>query len=289
MTASHMETSEVTDQIDPARIGAFFDLDQTLVRGASAYWAAKEMFRRSFFGGRDLLFAGRQTLRYVLFGEKSEAGVAHISNRAAEIVAGNFLEDVERLGEDLYEKYFVPKVYRTTYDLLKNHVDAGHSVYLVSATPWVIAEEFARRLGAAGGIGTKIKVREGRLVGEVDGRIVHGAAKVDAVKEVAAERDLDLEASWAYSDSANDIPMLSLVGNPVAVNPDRRLRAYARTQGWSTLRAYETKDIVKRWVTRAAFATLTAGTAYVLWEAVRPAAPPSSEGSLKAGDFAAKE
>ena len=266
-------------EIDPSRIGAFFDVDETLVRGASVYWAAKEMFRRSLFGFRDLGFAAKESFRFILFGE--DAGkIDSFTSRAASIVAGTSVEEMQRLGEEIFEKYFVPKVYRATYDLLKAHVAAGHTVYLISATPWLIAEEIAARIGAMGGIGTKVKVHDGLLVGELDGQIIHGEEKVVAVLEVAAENNLDLQQSWAYSDSANDIPMLSTVGHPVAVNPDRALRAYARANGWQILRAHETKDVVLRLAGRVAvFAALGAGT-YLVFTSGR-------KGTRKASSFRA--
>lgn len=266
-------------EIDPSRIGAFFDVDETLVRGASVYWAAKEMFRRSLFGFRDLGFAAKESFRFILFGEDS-GKIDSFTSRAASIVAGTSVEEMQRLGEEIFEKYFVPKVYRATYDLLKAHVAAGHTVYLISATPWLIAEEFAARIGAMGGIGTKVKVHDGLLVGELDGQIIHGEEKVVAVLEVAAENNLDLQQSWAYSDSANDIPMLSTVGHPVAVNPDRALRAYARANGWQILRAHETKDVVLRLAGRVAvFAALGAG-AYLVFTSGR-------KGTRKASSFRA--
>lgn len=249
---------------DPARIGAFFDVDETLVRGATAYWAAREMFRQSFFGVKDIWFAARHTLRYILFGEgKGKMGA--LTSRAAQVVAGNTVEDLQRVGVKIFDDHLVPKVYKGTFDLLKQHVEAGHTVYLITATPWILAEELARRLGAAGGIGTKTKVDKGRLVGEIDGHIMHGEAKVLAVLEVAADLDLDLSLSWAYSDSANDIPMLSLVGNPVAVNPDRNLRTYAKKQGWRIFRAYEQRDVVRRWALRGSVLAVASGLGMVLW------------------------
>lgn len=251
------------DGPDPKQIGAFFDVDETLVRGASAFWAAKEMFRRSFFGFREIFYAAHQTVRFVLFGENT-GRIGDFSTRAAQVVAGTSVEELQSLGEEIFEKYFIPKVYRTTYEQLKLHVDAGHQVYLISATPWLIAEEFARRVGAIGGIGTKTKVSDGRLVGELDGQIVHGAAKVSAVLEVADEHDLILADSWAYSDSANDIPMLTVVGHPVAVNPDRALKAHAREEGWPILRAYETKDLLKRYAGRSAVAIAAAALGYLV-------------------------
>ena len=251
------------DGTDPATVGAFFDVDQTLVRGATSFWAAREMFRRSFFGVRDLAYAARKTIRYVVLGEQ-EGQISTFGDRAASLVAGKTLEELELIAQSIFESYFIPKVYKGTFSILKAHIEAGHTVYLVSATPWLIAEELARRLGAAGGIGTKTKIHDGLLVGELDGRVMHGAEKVVAVEEIAAEHDLDLANSFAYSDSANDIPMLSLVGHPVAVNPDRALRAYARAKGWTIYRAYERSDLIKRGATNAVLVIGATGIAYLI-------------------------
>lgn len=251
--------------VDPATIGAFFDVDQTLVRGATSYWAAREMFRRSFFGSREIGYAARKTIRYVLFGE-NEDQITSLADRAAQVLDGRAIAEMEQVGQSIFDQHFVPKVYQGTYNILKAHIEAGHTVYLVSATPWLIAEEIARRIGAAGGIGTKTKIHDGLLVGELDGKIMHGAEKVAAVEEVAQEHGLDLARSFAYSDSMNDIPMLSRVGHPVAVNPDRGLRAYARAHGWTIYRAYETKDVIKRRLAQGAVGLGLSAGAFLLWK-----------------------
>lgn len=234
-----------TDEIPTSRIGAFFDVDETLVRGATAFWAAREMFVRGLFGLRDLQFAARQALRFVMFGEDKKR-IGALADRAARVVEGSSVEEMLEIGEHIFEEYFLPHVYQETYLRLKAHSEAGHQVWLISATPWIIAEVFARRLGASGGIGTRLHVAEGRLLGSLDGGLIYGPAKVEVVNDIAERLDLDLEHCWAYSDSASDIPMLSAVGNPVAVNPDRELEHYARNAGWEVLIARNTSDIVRR-------------------------------------------
>lgn len=253
----------MTNKPDSA-IGAFFDVDETMVRGATAFWAAKEMFRRKFFGLKDLVYAARQTLRYVLFGENQKK-IGDFANRAAQVVAGNSVEELREVGNYLYDRHFVDKMYKSTYQRALWHLEQGHQVWLVSATPWIVAEVFAERLGLSGGIGTKTKVDDGLLIGEIDGAIIHGETKVQAIKQIAEKNDIDLRASWAYSDSANDIPMLSAIGNPVAVNPDRRLAKYAKTKGWQVIEARSSKD---RWSRRAARITLALVTGWTAWEAI---------------------
>lgn len=260
------ETFDFEADTAPEKIGAFFDIDETLVRGATAYWAAKELFRRSVLGVAEVGMASRHALSYFLFGERSKDKVAGVMDHALRLTEGIELEALQPLAEDVYEQYFVPKVYRATYERLREHVESGHAVYLVSATPWLIAEGLARALGAAGGIGTRTKVLDGRLAGELEGGVIHGEGKVVEVCRVVEELGLDLERSWAYSDSMNDVPLLSLVGNPVAVNPDRHLAAYARREGWPIVKAYETWDLVKRTAGQMGLAFVAGAAAYMVWK-----------------------
>ncbi len=102
----------------------------------------------------------------------------------------------------------------------------------MTAAPVEIARLIADRLGLTGALGTVAETVDGYYTGRLVGDLLHGAAKADAVRVLAAEEQLDLSRCSAYSDSANDVPMLSLVGTPYAINPDRRLRAHARKRGW---------------------------------------------------------
>jgi phosphoserine phosphatase len=112
-------------------------------------------------------------------------------------------------------------------------------VWLVTATPVEVASVIADRLGLTGALGTVAESHDGVYTGRLVGEILHGEAKAEAVRALARREGLDLDRCAAYSDSANDVPMLSLVGQPTAVNPDARLRAYARKHGWA-VRDYRT-------------------------------------------------
>lgn len=269
MTVPIPEVAEREETVAPERIGAFFDVDETLVRGASVFWAAREMFSQGFFGLRELQYAALQTLRYVLLGESANK-ISEYGERAAALLEGNSVEHLQKMSEELYDRYFVPHVYQATFERLKAHREAGHQVWLISATPWLIAEVFASRLGAAGGIGTRLQVSEGTLIGKLEGHLIHGPGKVTVIEEIAGKHGLDLDRSWAYSDSANDIPLLSAVGHPVAVNPDRDLADYAIEQGWEVLQARSRRDIVRRNLIKAALVASAAGlVGTVAWK-VRP-------------------
>jgi phosphoserine phosphatase len=142
------------------------------------------------------------------------------------------------------------------------HQELGHEVWLVSATPVEVAEEIAARLGLTGGLGTVAEVEDGAYTGRLDGPPLHGEAKVSAITRLAEERGLDLARCAAYSDSSNDIPMLSRVGHPVAVNPDSALRAHAKQNGWP-IRDYRIRgnEAVRKGVPAAAAAGVAVGVA----------------------------
>jgi phosphoserine phosphatase len=109
----------------------------------------------------------------------------------------------------------------------------------VTAAPIEIAQIIARRLGLTGAMGTVSEHVDGVYTGQLVGDLLHGPAKAEAIKALAVREGLDLGRCSAYSDSVNDLPMLGLVGDPVAINPDRRLRAHAREHGWR-VRDYRT-------------------------------------------------
>ena len=136
------------------------------------------------------------------------------------------------IGEEIYDEYMAERVWPGTRALAQAHLDAGQKVWLVTAAPVETATIIARRLGLTGALGTVAESVGGVYTGKLVGEPLHGPAKAEAVRALAAAEGLDLSHCAAYSDSSNDIPMLELVGHPAAVNPDSDLRAQARAQGW---------------------------------------------------------
>jgi phosphoserine phosphatase len=140
------------------------------------------------------------------------------------------------------------------------HEDAGQRVWLVTATPIEIAEVIAERLHLTGALGTVPEHVDGVYTGNLVGAAMHGEAKAAAVRALAEREGLALRRCAAYSDSANDIPLLSLVGHPVAVNPDHKLRGHARANGWQVL-DYRTKRRAAKIGLPSAAAGVLAGAA----------------------------
>ena len=143
------------------------------------------------------------------------------------------MAELQALCKDIVERQMLGKAYTSTIDLAAMHIAAGQQVWLVSATPVQIGQALAERLGFTGALGTVAEEKNGLFTGRLVGDILHGPGKQHAVAALAAIQRLDLDKCTAYSDSINDLPMLEMVGSPVAINPDRALRRHARAHGWA--------------------------------------------------------
>lgn len=233
------EQLETELQVPPdPTAAAFFDVDNTLMRGASIFYFARGLYRREFFTVRDLLGFAWQQARFKALGESLEH-VEQIRAKALSFVAGHTVSELTAIGEEVYDEVMAEKIWPGTHALAQMHLDAGQRVWLVTATPIEMADVIARRLGVSGALGTVAEHVDGVYTGQLVGDLLHGQAKADAVAALADREGLDLTRCSAYSDSANDIPLLELVGKPCAINPDARLRAYAKRHGWR-VRDYRT-------------------------------------------------
>ncbi|MBH0055047.1 MULTISPECIES: HAD family phosphatase [unclassified Salinibacterium] len=213
---------------------AFFDVDNTLMRGASAFYLSKEAWRRGIVGWRDIARFAWHQFRFVAVGENHKH-MTSARERALEIVGGHSLQTLIDLAETIYERDILPNLWPETVDLAKEHLAKGHEVWLITATPQFVAQVIAERLGLTGALGTRVRAEDGFLTGELDGHVLHGPEKAAVATELAGRLGANLADCWAYSDSSNDIPLLSAVGNRVAVNADVKLTHYAQKMGWPVL------------------------------------------------------
>ncbi len=229
--AAHADEGSLAPGTD-LTAAAFFDVDNTMMQGASTYHYVRGLAARNFFTTGDLLrFAARQ-LKFRMVGAEDLADVNQSRQEALSFVAGRKVEDIVAMGEEIYDESMADKIYPGTLELARRHLDAGQRVWLVTATPVELAQLIARRLGLTGALGTVAETENGVYTGRLVGELLHGPAKAAAVRALAASEGLDLRRCTAYSDSANDVPMLSVVGTAVAVNPDGQLRDVARRRGW---------------------------------------------------------
>jgi HAD superfamily hydrolase (TIGR01490 family) len=217
------------------RAAAFFDLDKTLMAGSSGIHFGRAARRAGMVSRRQMAAWAVEHIRFRLRGSTDE-GAAALLDEVKELFAGVPARNIARMAPELLAAV-LPRIYPQMLEEVHDHQDAGRPTFIVSAAGNELVELLAEVLGMEGGIGTRYEVgADGRLTGELDGPFMYGEGKVEAVRRFAAEHGVDLEASWAYSDSASDLPMLRAVGIPVAVNPDPELARIAAEEGWRVMR-----------------------------------------------------
>ena len=258
-TAGWAQTDPAPPVAPDPSAAAFFDVDNTMMQGASIYWFARGLAARNYFTAADLTRFAWQQLRFRLLAREHAGDMSQARDAALAFVEGWRVEDIERLAEEIFDELMAPRIWAGTRRLAQGHLDAGERVWLVSAAPVEIGRVIAARLGLTGAIGTVAETVDGAYTGRLIGDLMHGPAKAEAIVQLAAVEGLDLNRCVAYSDSANDLPMLSTVGRAVAVNPDATLLRQARQQGWEVRDFRTGRRAVKIAVPSTAAAGLVVG------------------------------
>jgi HAD superfamily hydrolase (TIGR01490 family) len=214
---------------------AFLDLDRTLMEGSSAFQFGRAAYKAGLMGRRQLLADGWANVRFRLRGA-SDQDTHALRDRISRSLEGIRVLDLERLGADVLAGV-LPRIYPQMLAVAHEHQDGGRRVFIVTAASQELAHILAQVLALDGGVGSQFsEVVDGVYTGRPAGLFVYGGEKALAIEQLAAREGIDLRASYAYSDSASDLPMLRAVGHPVAVNPDRELARVAREEGWEVLR-----------------------------------------------------
>jgi HAD superfamily hydrolase (TIGR01490 family) len=211
---------------------AFFDVDNTLMRGASMYHLARGLAARKMFAPKDFAVMAFQQAFFRVRGAETSGHIGAVRRVALAFVAGQKVAELVSLGEEIFDDSIATRIWEGTQQLAQRHIEAGQRVWLVTATPVELASILARRLGLTGALGTVAETENGKYTGRLVGELLHGEAKAAAIQALAGREGLDLTRCSAYSDSANDLPMLRLVGHPAVVNPDAELLEEARREEW---------------------------------------------------------
>ncbi len=236
--ALHDAELALHDDIPPLDIprdltaAAFFDVDNTMVQGASIVHFARGLAARKYFKTSDIVDMAWKQVKFRVTGRESMNDVASGKEKALSFIAGRSTAELAALGEEIYDEIIADKIWPGTRALAQMHLDAGQQVWLVTATPVELAQVIAKRLGLTGALGTVAESRDGVFTGRLVGDVLHGLGKAHAVRTLAIREGLNLKRCTAYSDSHNDVPMLSLAGTSVAINPDADLRELAKNRGW---------------------------------------------------------
>lgn len=224
---------------------AFFDLDNTVVRGSSLFPFAWALVRDRRIGVGELARFGLMNARFVTTRTESIHDRDAVVAKALALVEGQRVEDVATLCDRI-----VPDIVRTRTNLavvaeIRRHRAAGHQTWLVTASPVELAEAVAARLGMTGALGTQAEAVDGTYTGRLVGGVLHGQRKAAAISTLALVEGLDPMRCSAYSDSINDLPMLVMMGSATVVNPNKQLRSIAVRNGWRVIdRPYAVAPLV---------------------------------------------
>ena len=220
-----------TDERMSEMEAAFFDLDKTIVARSSPLALGRSFFREGLISRSFFLKSLYAQLMFQLMGADEEK-MERMRQEAAKMTQGWDQERVKQVVTEVLEEVISPLIYAEALERMHDHRAAGRLVCLVSSSPQEIVEPMARMLQVDRFIATRPSIVDGKYTGDLD-FYAYGPHKAAAIQELAGELGLDLQGSYAYSDSATDLPMLEGVGNPVAVNPDKALRRIAIERGWT--------------------------------------------------------
>jgi HAD superfamily hydrolase (TIGR01490 family) len=209
---------------------AFFDLDKTVIAKASMVAFGRPFYREGLISRSLMLRAVWGQLVYMHLGA-SEEKLARMRESVLALTKGWDQARIRSIVAETLEAVVEPIIYAEAADLIEEHKAAGRLVVIISASPSEIVEPLGRHLGVDRVIASEALVEDGRYTGEM-AFYAYGPHKAEAMRALAETEDIDLAASYAYSDSATDIPMLEAVGHPVVVNPDRALARWAAQQEW---------------------------------------------------------
>ncbi len=217
----------------PARTAAFFDLDKTIIATSSATAFSRGFLAEGLLTRRNVMRTAVAQLMY-LMGGADATQTERLRASLSRTVTGWEVSQVSQIVAETLHEAIDPTVYAEAVALIEEHHAAGQDVVIVSASGSEIVEPIAAVLGADHVVATRMQVQDGRYTGDID-FYAYGENKAEAIRELAVTHGYDLEASYAYSDSITDAPMLGVVGHGFAVNPDRALRRLAAENGWGVL------------------------------------------------------
>lgn len=219
---------EVEASPDGPHIGAFFDFDGTVIYGYSATTYLREQIKRGDIAPKQLIQLSKTMIDFGL----GNMGFSAMMMAASQYLAGIDEAEYQEFGEKLYKKHIAKLIYPESRALIEAHLKKGHTVALISAaTPYQVVPA-ARELGIPHVKCSNLEVVDGKFTGAVIKPTCYGMGKVDAAEQLQRAHDLDIQQSFFYSDSDEDIQLLEFVGKPRPLNPNKKLLRIAKGRGW---------------------------------------------------------
>lgn len=223
------------DRLDSRAVeAAFFDLDKTVIAKSSVLAFGRHFYKEGLLSRGTIMKGIYAQIVYMLVGA-DEQKMERMRESMLALTKGWSRDHVAGIVRETFEATVTPLVYAEVLELFDEHHKAGRKVFIISSSPVEVVVPVGEHLGADESIATRAKLdAEGRYTGEIE-FYAYGPYKATAMREVAEREGIDLAASYAYSDSITDLPMLDAVGHPFAVNPDKELAAIARDREWPIL------------------------------------------------------
>jgi HAD superfamily hydrolase (TIGR01490 family) len=226
--------TKATSDARGARTAAFFDLDKTIIARSSSLAFSRPFYASGLINRRTVLRSAYAQFVYLVGGADHDQ-MERMREYLQSMVAGWPVAQVREIVAETLHELIDPIVYDEAVTLIEEHRDAGRDIVIVSSSGAEVVEPIGQMLGADHIVATRMVIDDGKYTGEIS-YYAYGPTKADAIREMAESLGYDLENSYAYSDSQTDLPMLDVVGNPVAVNPDKELARVARERDWPIMR-----------------------------------------------------
>jgi HAD superfamily hydrolase (TIGR01490 family) len=172
---------------------AFFDVDNTLIRGSTIYFLGRGMYQRGYFTKKDISRFVLANLRFRLTGKENKEEIARFQTAATDFIGGHNVNEIQTIAEQIYDEFVSPAMWQGTIDIAQNHIANGVEVYLVTAAPEDMATLIAKRLGLTGALGSKAEIKDGLYTGNMNGALLHGKEKAVAIRDLAERKGFDLE------------------------------------------------------------------------------------------------
>jgi HAD superfamily hydrolase (TIGR01490 family) len=218
---------------DGVAVAAFFDLDKTILAKSSSFAFARPFYKGGLIGRSDVIRSAYAQFVFLASGADHDQ-MESMRTYMSKLVTGWEVDKVQAIVAETLDEIVDPMVFQEAIELMDQHRAAGHDIVIISSSGTDVVEPIGARLGADLAVGTQVAVEDGKYTGEIV-FYAYGEGKATAMREIAAERNYDLEHCFAYTDSHTDLPMLEAVGHPFAVNPDDELRRIAIEREWPLL------------------------------------------------------
>lgn len=217
---------------------AFFDLDNTLIKGSSLFYLTKSLLRKRIITRREMARFVTAQIKFVKSRTEDRNFKDYLIAKSLKLIENRSIEELAELIDQEISEKLNRAIYPMMREKVRRHLEAGHSTWIITASPVEVASLVAKQLNMSGALATKAEIQNGRYTGHLHGQVLHGSMKAKALFKFSEKFKIDLDEAFAYSDSINDLPLLCAVGNPTVVNPNYELLRIAKKNNWEVIETH---------------------------------------------------